>query len=85
MALNPKNIDNSSNNYENGNLKICLDNKVDISKQWVQLNVGGTKFMTTKMTLCKDPKSFLYRLVQDDYGLATSRVFSILSFFFTIY
>lgn len=76
MALNQKNSDNSSNNCENVDLTNS-DNKVDNSKQWVILNVGGTKFMTTKMTLCKDPKSFLYRLVQDDHGLATTRVFTI--------
>ena len=42
--------------------------------QWIQLNVGGTKFTTTRMTLCKDPKSFLYRLVQDDHVLSSTKV-----------
>nr|XP_054310838.1 BTB/POZ domain-containing protein KCTD5-like isoform X5 [Pongo pygmaeus] len=34
--------------------------------KWVRLNVGGTYFLTTRQTLCRDPKSFLYRLCQAD-------------------
>ncbi|XP_033737715.1 BTB/POZ domain-containing protein KCTD5-like [Pecten maximus] len=41
--------------------------------QWVKLNVGGTVFMTTRTTLCRDPKSFLYRLVQDEPDLNTDK------------
>ncbi|XP_046351943.1 BTB/POZ domain-containing protein KCTD5-like [Haliotis rubra] len=43
--------------------------------EWVRLNVGGTIFMTTRTTLCRDPKSFLYRLVQEDpdLGLNTDK------------
>ncbi|KAH7714785.1 BTB/POZ domain-containing protein KCTD17 [Aphelenchoides avenae] len=33
---------------------------------WVQLNIGGTVFETTRQTLCRDPESFLARLVSDD-------------------
>jgi len=41
---------------------------------WVQLNVGGTKFTTTKSTLSKDPKSFFHRLInQHDDGLESHR------------
>ena len=35
-------------------------------QDWVKLNVGGTNFLTTRTTLCRDPKSFLCRLVQED-------------------
>ncbi|KAL3877229.1 hypothetical protein ACJMK2_034965 [Sinanodonta woodiana] len=40
---------------------------------WIRLNVGGTVFMTTRTTLCKDHKSFLYRLIQDDPDLNTDK------------
>ena len=43
-------------------------------QEWVQLNVGGTKFTTTKSTLSKDPKSFFHRLInQHDDGLESHR------------
>jgi len=41
---------------------------------WVALNVGGTKFLTTRTTLCRDPKSFLYRLCQEDPDLHSAKV-----------
>uniref|UniRef100_A0A1B6DN96 BTB domain-containing protein n=1 Tax=Clastoptera arizonana TaxID=38151 RepID=A0A1B6DN96_9HEMI len=43
------------------------------NKQWVKLNVGGTCFLTTKTTLSRDPKSFLYRLCQEDSDLISDR------------
>ncbi|KAM7295869.1 BTB/POZ domain-containing protein KCTD5 [Ixodes scapularis] len=41
--------------------------------QWVKLNVGGTCFLTTRTTLCRDPKSFLYRLCQEDPELHSDK------------
>ncbi|KAG7460253.1 hypothetical protein MATL_G00219340 [Megalops atlanticus] len=41
--------------------------------RWVRLNVGGTYFVTTKQTLSRDPKSFLYRLCQDDPDLDSDK------------
>ncbi|KAL5019257.1 hypothetical protein ScPMuIL_004979 [Solemya velum] len=41
--------------------------------EWVKLNVGGTVFMTTRTTLCKNHKSFLYRLVQEEPDLNTDK------------
>ncbi|KAK1805247.1 hypothetical protein P4O66_019582 [Electrophorus voltai] len=43
------------------------------SSKWVRLNVGGTYFLTTRQTLCRDPKSFLYRLCQADPDLDSDK------------
>ena len=43
-------------------------------KEWVKLNVGGTTFLTTRTTLSRDHKSFLYRLVQEASDLNTDKV-----------
>ena len=54
------------------------DNKTDSRSArkdaWVKLNVGGTLFQTTRTTLSRDPKSFLYRLFQDDPDLNSDKV-----------
>ena len=42
--------------------------------EWVRLNVGGTTFLTTRTTLGRDQKSFLYRLVQEASDLNTDKV-----------
>ena len=44
------------------------------SSKWIRLNVGGTCFLTTRQTLCRDPKSFLYRLSQADPELDSDKV-----------
>jgi hypothetical protein len=38
------------------------------SSDWVRLNVGGQVFVTTRSTLCKEPGSFLARLVRSGGG-----------------
>ena len=43
------------------------------TSEWVKLNVGGTTFMSTRTTLCRDPKSFLFRLVQEELDLNTDK------------
>ena len=45
----------------------------NVRNEWVKLNVGGKIFLTTKTTLCKDPKSFLYRLCQEDSDLGSEK------------
>lgn len=42
--------------------------------EWVRLNVGGQHFLTTRTTLCRDPKSFFFRLCQEDNKLASDKV-----------
>ncbi|MEQ2178603.1 hypothetical protein GOODEAATRI_015757, partial [Goodea atripinnis] len=44
------------------------------ASKWIRLNVGGTYFLTTRQTLCRDPKSFLYRLSQADPELDSDKV-----------
>ncbi|XP_076025767.1 BTB/POZ domain-containing protein KCTD5-like isoform X1 [Genypterus blacodes] len=43
------------------------------ASKWLRLNVGGTYFLTTRQTLCRDPKSFLYRLSQADPELDSDK------------
>ena len=42
--------------------------------EWIRLNVGGHLFLTTRTTLCRDPKSFFFRLCQEDNNLASDKV-----------
>uniref|UniRef100_A0A2K5HHV9 Potassium channel tetramerisation-type BTB domain-containing protein n=1 Tax=Colobus angolensis palliatus TaxID=336983 RepID=A0A2K5HHV9_COLAP len=49
--------------------------------KWVRLNVGGTYFLTTRQTLCRDPKSFLYRLCQADPDLDSDKVLEEAEFY----
>jgi hypothetical protein len=51
---------------------ITTSSQASPSGQWVRLNVGGTLFLSTKTTLCRDPKSFLCRLCQEDSDLISS-------------
>ncbi|KAI8512290.1 PREDICTED: BTB/POZ domain-containing protein KCTD5-like [Branchiostoma belcheri] len=41
--------------------------------KWVKLNVGGTYFLTTTTTLCREPDSFLFRLCQEDPDLHSDK------------
>lgn len=45
------------------------------ASKWVRLNVGGTYFVSTRQTLCREPKSFLCRLCcQDGPELGSDKV-----------
>lgn len=60
---------------ENSKLSLNSQNSIENRKsEWIKLNVGGTTFLTTRTTLSRDPKSFLYRLIQEEGHLNTDRV-----------
>ncbi|KAM6964213.1 BTB/POZ domain-containing protein KCTD5 isoform 1-T1 [Tautogolabrus adspersus] len=50
-----------------------ISSSVGAASKWIRLNVGGTYFLTTRQTLCRDPKSFLYRLSQADPELDSDK------------
>ena len=56
---------------KNSNGIVTLDSA---KNEWVKLNVGGKLFMTTRTTLCHDPKSFLHRLCQENSSLLSDKV-----------
>ncbi|XP_782051.2 BTB/POZ domain-containing protein KCTD5 [Strongylocentrotus purpuratus] len=80
MATNGKELNGATHTMEteeNGivnGFEHCFDHEHCPAKaKWVRLNVGGTYFLTTRTTLCRDPKSFLCRLCQDDPDLSSDK------------
>lgn len=57
--------------------RTLLTERMNSKDEWVKLNVGGTVFLTTKTTLCREKGSFLARLCQDDPDLPSLKVLSI--------
>lgn len=53
-----------------------LPPKISTMDEWVKLNVGGTHFLTTKTTLCREKGTFLARLAQADPDLPSLKVLS---------
>ncbi|UYV76519.1 KCTD5 [Cordylochernes scorpioides] len=49
------------------------DRETSRNKEWIRLNVGGTYFLSTRTTLCRDPNSFLSRLCQEDPDLNSDK------------
>lgn len=73
--------DASSNTLKKFSMDVDTSNNLDSitelrkgKKEWVKLNVGGTTFMTTRTTLGRDPKSFLFRLIQEEPDLNSDKV-----------
>lgn len=67
---------------ERNNYMLFADNFDDnkYSKEdskWVKLNVGGKIFQATRQTLNNDPNSFLARLIREDTGLKSEKVYLI--------
>ena len=54
--------------------KFKSGHRVGSRDEWVRLNVGGTVFLTTKTTLCREKSGFLARLCQDDPDLPSLKV-----------
>lgn len=52
----------------------CSSTSKKCTDEWVKLNIGGTVFLTTKSTLCKEKDSFLARLCQNDPDLPSLQV-----------
>ena len=57
--------------------RTLLTERMNSKDEWVKLNVGGTVFLTTKTTLCREKGSFLARLCQDDPDLPSLKVLSL--------
>lgn len=57
--------------------QLRLSERLSSRDEWVKLNIGGTTFLTTKTTLCKQKDSFLARLCQDDPDLPSLKVSSL--------
>ncbi|CAH1795011.1 unnamed protein product [Owenia fusiformis] len=66
------NTEMEQNHIEHRNNGTLHDHE-PIQNGWVKLNIGGTLYMTTRATLCRDHKSFLYRLCQDDPHLNSDK------------
>ena len=87
MASPPSSASPTSPTVTNGRaedgtvLTSQLSEKICSRDEWVKLNIGGTVFLTTKTTLCKEKNSFLARLCQDDPDLPSLKV-SKLSLYF---
>jgi len=60
---------------DNGEMEsVSLPARLSSEEEWVKLNVGGTVFLTTRTTLCKENESLLAKLAQNDPDLPSIKV-----------
>lgn len=64
--MSAESSDNINSSLSNAYAKNTMEQHIN---DWVKLNVGGTVFMTTATTLCKEKGGFLARLCKDDTDL----------------
>lgn len=76
MAAKPKGDDGKPKEVDSPSTSTCLASK-KCKDEWVKLNIGGTVFLTTKSTLCKEKDSFLARLCQNDPDLPSLQVIKL--------
>uniref|UniRef100_H2YV76 BTB domain-containing protein n=1 Tax=Ciona savignyi TaxID=51511 RepID=H2YV76_CIOSA len=55
------------------NPSLSTSSQNENKSKWIKLNVGGQYFVTTTTTLSKYPKSFLYRLCQENPELNSDK------------
>ena len=81
---NVANVEKASSSEHCGDASLNESSHSSISKEdltkWIKLNVGGQHFVTTYSTLCKYPKSFLYRLCQEHPDLNSDKVSLVVRF-----
>lgn len=53
---------------------VSLPPGISSREEWIKLNVGGTVFLTTKTTLCKEKGSLLAKLAQGDSEFPSIKV-----------
>ncbi|XP_076809098.1 BTB/POZ domain-containing protein KCTD5-like [Clavelina lepadiformis] len=63
----------SNINCPDDRAQVTSSNSCPLKKKWIKLNVGGQHFVTTTTTLSKYPKSFLYRLCQEEPDLNSDK------------
>ena len=71
MALSNGFVENRNSESERST---SLPPRLSSMEEWVKLNVGGTVFLTTRTTLCKEKGTFLARLAEGDPELPSIKV-----------